>query len=123
MKQSSIAELQQAVIAFRDERGWQRFHQPRQLVAALQIECAELQEQLLWLGDDEVKQKLNEPTGREAIEDEMADVLAYLLCLAEQLDTSLEQALLRKLEKNRLKYPAAEAYGKADKYTAYAKNT
>jgi len=119
MDSASLRDLQRAVIEFRDQRDWQRFHQPRHLAAALQIECAELQEQLLWLSDAEVEEKLRDPRGRVAIEDEMADILAYLLCLAEQTGTDLGQALQRKLIKNQAKYPISQAFGRADKYTAY----
>lgn len=115
----SLEQLQREVIKFRDERDWRQFHTPRQLAAALAIEAGELQEQLLWLDDQQVAEKLKDPTGRVAIEDELADVFAYLLCLAEVCECRLSEALVRKLNKNRGKYPVDKAKGRADKYTAY----
>ncbi|WP_210394549.1 MazG-like family protein [Motiliproteus sediminis] len=116
---SNLNELQRAVTAFRDERDWRQFHTPQQLAAALAIEAAELQEQFLWLNEAQIAAKLDDPEGRSAIEDELADVMAYLLCLADVCNCHIGDALKRKLVKNREKYPANLVRGRADKYSAY----
>ncbi len=117
----NILELQQLVERYRDARDWAQFHSPKDVSAALAIEAAELQECFLWKSPAQVEEALEQPAEREAIEDEMADVLAYLLSLASVTGTDLSAALVRKMAKNEEKYPAELAKGSARKYHAYTK--
>ena len=112
----SLEDLRNTVVKFRNERDWEQFHTPRNLATALNIEASELQELFLWLGDDEIQQRLEKPEYREAVKDEMADVFAFLLHLADVLKVDLGEALEKKMEKNRQKYPVGKSYGSAKKY-------
>ena len=117
---SDLSRLQEAVLAFRDARDWKQFHTLKNLAAGLSIEAGELQELFLWKSDDEAK-RFAQLEGREAIEEELADCMIFILYLAKSLEIDLSDAVLSKLKKNEAKYPADLARGRADKYTAYQK--
>jgi NTP pyrophosphatase (non-canonical NTP hydrolase) len=102
---------------FVEERDWAKFHTPKNLAAALSVEASELLEPFQWLVSGE-KAELEEAK-LAAIRDEMADVLAYLILLADRLDIDLYQATLDKLELNRAKYPASKVKGSSRKYSEY----
>ena len=99
------------------EREWERFHTPKNLATAISVEASELLEPFQWLvsgGKDEIDdEKLI------AIRHEMADVLAYLVLLADKLDVDLYRAVLEKMELNRVKYPVHKVRGDARKYSDY----
>jgi len=109
---TTVAELRAVMAAFVAERAWEKFHQPKNLAMSLAIEAAELMEEFQWLDVAESAQVAADPAKREAISDEMADVLAYLFSLANRLEIDLATAFLRKTEKTRRKYPAAEYRGR-----------
>lgn len=115
---TTVAELRAVMAAFVAERAWERFHQPKNLAMSLAIEAAELMEEFPWLDVAESAQVAADPAKREAISDEMADVLAYLFSLANRLEIDLSTAFLRKMEKTRRKYPAAEFRGRWGKDAA-----
>lgn len=92
---------------FADERDWLPYLNPKNLVAALSVEAAELLECYQWLDFEEARALTQEEPGRAQVADEMADVLMYLLHLARETGIDLEAACEAKLAKNRLKYPAA----------------
>ena len=102
---------------FRDERDWSQFHTPKNLAAAIAIEAAELPEQFLWKTDKEIERNLKGGPKREAVGDEIADVLMFALLLADRLDIDAAEAITDKLAANELKYPVALARGNARKYT------
>ena len=108
------SQLMQELIAFRSERDWAQFHTPRNLAAGVCIEAAELLEHFQWAKDSELNQLVSER--REAIEHEIADVAMYLSLLCHDLGVSLPQAVRRKLELNKQKYPVDKARGRSDKY-------
>jgi NTP pyrophosphatase (non-canonical NTP hydrolase) len=99
------------------DREWGQFHTPKNLATALTVEASELLEPFQWLvtGDE------NELTddARAAVRLEMADVLAYLLLLADRMNVDLCEALAEKIALNAQKYPVDEARGSSKKYTAY----
>ena len=95
------AETAARLLAFRDARRWAPKHNPKDLAASIVIEAAELLEVFQWSGDDlECRDK------HEQMEDELADVFAYALLLADRIGASPDQMLLKKLEKLEKKYPA-----------------
>lgn len=104
-----IRELQQRLDAFARERDWERYHTPKNLAMALAGEVGELLEVFQWLTPEESANVMNHPERAEAVSHEMADVLAYLLRLADVLDLDIAQALREKMELNALKYPAPAA--------------
>jgi len=102
---TSIAELKSKVVKFRDERGLKKFHEIKDLSAAIAIESAELQETILWKSDDEIKKFLTNAKNLEGVEDEMADIAIYLLSLADVLGIDFSDSILKKLRRNEIKHP------------------
>ena len=113
----NLAALTEALRRFRDERNWAQFHTLRNLIVSLNLEAAELLELTQWKSDAEIEALPAEPASREALRDECADVLLYLLLIADAAGIDLEDAAHRKLAKNAEKYPIAKSYGSSKKYT------
>jgi NTP pyrophosphatase (non-canonical NTP hydrolase) len=109
---TTIAVLKDRVRAFVAERAWERFHTPKNLVMGLAIEAAELMEPFLWLDSEASRRVDADPQGKSDIADEMADVACYLLSLALVLNIDLSQAILSKIDKNAIKYPADQYRGR-----------
>ena len=108
MRQETIDK----VLAFRDERNWKQYHNPKDLAISLSLEAAELLEVFQWSGSDtECRDKLPE------LREELADVLMYAISLADRLDLDLDEIILEKLRRNGEKYPLEKARGRKDKYT------
>lgn len=97
-----MEELIQAIGSFNRERGWIDLS-PKDLVMALSVEVAELMECFQWLTAEESASL--EPTTRAKVEEEIGDVLIYLVNLADTLGIHLVEAAKEKLEKNGRKYP------------------
>ena len=112
-----LAGLTQALLRFRDERNWAQFHSLRNLIVSLNLEAAELLELTQWKSDDEMARLTDDARLRESLRDECADVLLYLLLIADRAGIDLEDAARRKLEKNAAKYPVDKSYGSGRKYT------
>jgi NTP pyrophosphatase (non-canonical NTP hydrolase) len=112
-----LNELKEKVRAFVEERDWHRFHSPKNLSMALIVEAAELVEQFQWLTEEESANL--SPAKRQAVEEEMADILVYLTSLATKLNVDLLAAAEAKLIKNGQKYPAERVRGDARKYDEY----
>jgi len=106
---NQIDELTAKLIAFRDERDWKQFHNPKDLAIALNIEASELLELFLW--------KNPEDASKEDVAEELADILAYALMLAHHYNFDLNQIICQKIEKNAEKYPVDKSRGNAKKYT------
>jgi len=100
-----IAALQARLRRFADDRGWERFHAPKNLAMALGVEAAELAEIYQWMTEAESRAAHLDPATHERIADELADVLLYLVQIAEKTGIDLEQAADAKLAKNALKHP------------------
>lgn len=110
---TTLEELAAAVREFGRERDWHLYHTPKNLTAALIVEAAELLEPFQWLTPEE---SLNLPEKkREEVRQEMADVLIYLVSLANCLDIDLIRAAEDKLNINARKYPVALAKGSCAK--------
>lgn len=91
--------------AFAAERDWERYHTPKNLVMAMSVEMAELIEPFQWLTAEESCQLFDDAAQRQAVEEEMADVLLYLLRLADIAKIDLDRAMSDKMVKNAQKYP------------------
>ena len=109
-----LVALRDVLRAFAAERDWDQFHSPRNLAAALAVEAAELLEPFQWLTDEQSREL--SPESRAAVEQEMADVLLYLVRLADKLEVDLEQAARAKIALNAQKYPVEKARGSNRKY-------
>lgn len=112
---NAFRDLRDKLREFSRDRDWDQFHTPRNLATALAVEAAELLEHFQWLRDDESTSL--QPEVREAVSLEAADVLLYLVRLADKLDLDLIELAQRKIEINAEKYPVALARGNAKKYT------
>ncbi len=100
------------LIAFRNDRDWEQFHDARNLSLALILEASELNELFLWKKDSEI-----DTVNINRIKDELADVLIYSLLLAEKFDLDIFQIIEEKIKKNSIKYPLEKSKGSAKKYT------
>lgn len=104
--------------AFAEARDWQQFHTPKNLAMALGGEVGELLAELQWLDDAAVAEGLASEGLRERLSDEAADVLLYLIRLADVCGINLVEAAQAKVERNESRYPEDLARGTAAKYTA-----
>lgn len=116
MSKLNLNEAVSALLKFRDERDWCQYHTPKNLSMSIAIESAELMEHFQWKNEDEIKLYL-ETEGREKVQEEIADIAAYLLLLCNILEIDLNSAILEKIKKNELKYPIEKCKGKHNKYT------
>lgn len=112
-----LEELKQRLRAFVEERDWDQFHNPKNLAMALAVEAAELVEIFQWLS--EAESEALDADRRRRVAEEMADVLWYLVRIADRLDIDLLQAAGEKLERNAVKYPADRVRGQSRKYDEY----
>lgn len=100
---------------FADERDWDQFHTPKNLVMALVGEVGELIEHFQWLTPDESVEVMHDDTSARRVAEELADVLIYLVRLADVLGVDLLDAARTKLAANTRRYPADRVRGSADK--------
>ena len=103
---TSVETLREAMRAFVAERQWEKFHSPKNLAMSLAIEAAELMEHFQWLEPSESRDIGAAPQKKAEVADELADVLCYALSLANALDIDVSSAVLDKLRRNAIKYPA-----------------
>ena len=114
-----LARLRAIVRTFVEERDWDQFHTPKNLAAALTVEAAELLEHFQWLQSGKAEEL--GPDKLVEVRHEMADVLVYLVRIADKLDVDLFAAVEEKMVLNRAKYPAQLVRGDARKYYEYKK--
>mgnify|MGYP001245913695 CR=1 FL=1 len=107
--------LLKTLLAFRQERDWEQFHTVRNLSSALCVESAELLDLFRWARDSEITAIAEQQ--RSEIESEVADVAIILMYLCHDLNISLEDAISKKLEINRKKYPVERSKGTSKKYS------
>ncbi|XP_033824457.1 glutamyl-tRNA(Gln) amidotransferase subunit B, mitochondrial [Periophthalmus magnuspinnatus] len=115
----TMEDIRRMQAEFTDERDWNKFHQPRNLLLAMVGEVGEVSELFQWKG--EVTEGLPDwsEAEREQLAHELSDVLIYLVELAEKCHVDLPRAVLKKMALNKLKYPASKVHGSAKKYTEY----
>lgn len=106
-----VDAVQARLRAFAAERQWQPFHTPKNLAMALMVEAAELAEIFQWMTPEQSLAARDDPALKEPIADEVADVLLYLLQLADHAGVDLTQAVENKLRKNAIKHPAPRDVG------------
>lgn len=95
-----MKKIYEKVVAFRDERDWKQYHSGKDLAISISLEANELLENFQWRSSEEAIRD-----SKQNIKEEMADVLIYLVQMADLLDIDLEEEVLKKLEKNVVKYP------------------
>lgn len=111
----SLTQLRDALRRFAAERDWDQFHFPKNLAIALSVEASELLEHFQWVPDRDSAALPDET--RAKVREELADVLLYLIRLADKLDIELATAAFDKLAINAEKYPVHKARGSSKKYT------
>jgi dCTP diphosphatase len=111
----SLESLRAEIAKFATERDWDQFHSIRNLVLAMVGEVGEVAEIVQWTDDDKIGELLASG-GRERLAEELADVLIYLIRVADRSGVDLESAVRAKLAANELKYPVERARGSAKKY-------
>jgi len=108
-----IAELTRLVREFSTERDWQQFHDPKSVILALVGEVGELAELFQWVPSDEAVARFSVPDRHARVAEEMADVLVYLVCLADVLGVDLGAAARAKLADSHRRFAADEVRGVA----------
>lgn len=116
-KIDSLESLRDRLRDFALQRDWDQFHTPKNLSMALVAEAAELIEHFQWVDGD--KSHLLEDKTRQSVEEELADILIYLVRISDKLNVDLYAAVERKIDINDKKYPADKVRGSAKKYTEY----
>ena len=99
-----MKEIKQKILAFRDERDWKKYHNEKDLAISISLEANELLENFQWRTSEEAIAE-----SKQNIKEEMADILIYLVQLADKLDINIEEEVLNKLVKNAAKYPVDES--------------
>ena len=112
----------QALRQFAEERDWQQFHSPKNLVMALSGEVGELTEIFQWMTDADSHGAASAPKTVNAVRDELADVTLYLIRLADVLGVDLNAAVASKLASNAAKYPVEASRGVSTKYDQLPKS-
>lgn len=113
MTDTELTDLRERMRAFTDERDWSRFHDPKSLLLALTGELGELAELFQWLPADAAAEQAAAAPLRERVGEELADVLLYLVRLADVLGVDLHAAARAKLSANAARYPAAQVRARA----------
>lgn len=105
---TDIQQITRSLLAFRNERDWEQFHNAKDLAVALSVEANELLELFLW--------KQAEEADAARVREELADVMAYAFLLADKYGFDIKEIVLEKIKQNELKYPVEKAKGNAKKY-------
>jgi len=116
---TTIQQLKEMLISFRDARDWKQFHTPKNLTQAISIEANELMQEFLWKTDDEITKLLDDDNFRKKVSYELADVMAFCLNLANRTNIDLSEAMSNKMLENKKKYPVEKAKGNATKYNEF----
>ncbi|WP_430535886.1 nucleotide pyrophosphohydrolase [Listeria rocourtiae] len=107
-----MEDILKKINAFREERDWRQFHNPKDLSISISLEAAELLENFQWKTSEEALSG-----DMENVKEEIADVLIYSLMLASDLDLDVREIIEEKLRKNSVKYPVSRSKGSNKKYT------
>ncbi|MCP4888094.1 MAG: nucleotide pyrophosphohydrolase [Rubripirellula sp.] len=113
---TTISDLKTAVATFAEERDWEQFHDPKNLVMAMVSEIGELSEHFRWVRSEEAFATAADPANAEDIAHELADILMFALEFANVCDIDIAKAVSSKIEINRQRYPIEKAKGRSDKY-------
>lgn len=100
------------ILAFRDDRNWKQFHNPKDLAISLSLEASELLECFQWSGND-----VNVDQKRSEMQEELADILIYAVLFSDAIGVDIPAIVREKLKKNGEKYHVGKAFGNSKKYT------
>ncbi|WNV83741.1 nucleotide pyrophosphohydrolase [Umezawaea sp. Da 62-37] len=105
---NTLEELRDALRRFAAARDWDTYHTPKNLVMALSGEVGELTDLFQWLTPDEAARAMEDPELAWNVRDELADVVHYLVRLADKLDVDLVEAAFAKMERNEKRFPTGD---------------
>ena len=112
----TLNDLTQQLIEFRDARDWRQFHSLKDLILSLNLEAGELLELAQWKPEETFETEAGTEPLQQRLREECADVLLYLLLIAERSGIDLQRAAAEKIKSNNLKYPVEKSRGKSTKY-------
>lgn len=105
-------EILPLILNFRRERDWAKFHKPKELATAISVESSELLEIFLWRDRKDARAIRDDDEIMVMIQEEIADILIYLIYLSYDLNIDLKKSVVDKITKNSEKYPVQEYFGK-----------
>lgn len=108
---ADLETIREKVKQFNLERDWDKYHNPRDILVALVSEVGELAECYRWLNEEELSRVHTDPDKKKKIEEEIADIIMYLLVLSYKTDIDILKAIEEKLEKNSKRYPVDKIKG------------
>lgn len=114
--QTTIEELRNLVVDFRDKREWKQFHNPKDLAIAISLEVAELLEQFRWRSTREVESMFKDEKKKQKIAEELAHIVWQCLNFSDVGNIDISTSLIRALEHAKKKYPVEKFRGKLEKY-------
>lgn len=114
----TIEELKNKVKDFCEARDWDQFHSPKELAIGISTEANELLQIFRFKSEEDMK-KLMASDKRKEVEEEVADVLYFVLRFAQMNDIDLSQVVIDKIDKNDKKYPVDIVKGNNKKYNEY----
>lgn len=114
-----IDKIKHALQTFADIRDWNQFHHPKNLAMALACESGELLEIFQWMSEPESHNAKSDIQLKKQTSHELADILLYLIRLADLMEINLQEAITEKIEINNMKYPAEQVKGSSKKYSEY----
>ncbi|MDH4162188.1 MAG: nucleotide pyrophosphohydrolase [Nitrospirota bacterium] len=112
---ADLESIRKKIVAFRNERDWAQFHDPKNLAEALSIKAGELLENFLWKTTEQTR-KLS-PEELKNVKEELADIFIFLTYLSEEYKIDLLNEVEKTLAVNEAKYPVEKAKGSSKKYT------
>ena len=115
----TIEELKEKIRQFCELRDWDQYHNAKELAIGIVTEASELLEHFRFKSEDQVGAMFQNKSKRQELAEEIADVLYFLLRLAQRYDVDLTTELNKKIQKNEQKYPIEKAKGSNKKYTEY----
>lgn len=115
MKDLKISEITEIISKFRDERDWKQFHNLKDLALSLNLEASEVLEHFQWKNSTEIN--IFDADKKDKIMEELADVLYWIVLMANDLELNLSEAFINKMKKNSDKYPVDKSKGQNTKYT------
>lgn len=111
-----MEDIKKVLRKFAEERDWDRYHNPKNLVMALSGEIGELTELFQWLNEDESKVENLSVKNLERVKEEIADIFIYLIRLSDKLSIDLIEVTKKKIDINEKKYPVELSKNNAIKY-------
>lgn len=114
---TTIADLKKIIQQFCEERDWNQFHNPKDLAIGISTEANELLDIFRFKSSEQMREMFKNDITKNHIEEEIADVLFFVLRFAQMNNLDLESCLTKKLQKNAEKYSVEKSRGKNLKYT------